>query len=189
MEKLIKNTIIKTYCLRHCCQGTPKRAVHAEPANFYHKLKWVTAWFHRFSVDFMGQTKCFLSSFCSIVRFEMSPHVVRCVAALHNFECHSTAAVEQCHPGHMRISQSHGVYVTAVENISPNAQFITFGCSQYIFKATRPSLVQDSLTPRQLACCTITLECWYIELDGCLKLLRLVGQCLTHCVVYNLRNL
>ena len=30
MEKLIKNTIIKTYCLRHCCQGTPKRAVHAE---------------------------------------------------------------------------------------------------------------------------------------------------------------
>ena len=30
MEKLIKNTIIKTYCLRHCCQGTPKRAVHAK---------------------------------------------------------------------------------------------------------------------------------------------------------------
>ena len=26
----MKNTIIKTYCLRHCCQGTPKRAVHAE---------------------------------------------------------------------------------------------------------------------------------------------------------------
>ena len=30
MEKLIKNTINKTYCLRHCRQGTPKRAVHAE---------------------------------------------------------------------------------------------------------------------------------------------------------------
>ena len=30
MEKLIKNTIIKIYCLRHCCHGTPKRAVHAE---------------------------------------------------------------------------------------------------------------------------------------------------------------
>ena len=30
MEKLTNNTIIKTYCLRHCCQGTPKRAVHAE---------------------------------------------------------------------------------------------------------------------------------------------------------------
>ena len=30
MEKLIKNTIIETYCLRHCCQDTPKRAVHAE---------------------------------------------------------------------------------------------------------------------------------------------------------------
>ena len=26
----MKNTIITTYCLRHCCQGTPKRAVHAE---------------------------------------------------------------------------------------------------------------------------------------------------------------
>ena len=30
MEKLIKNTIIETYCLRHCCKDTPKRAVHAE---------------------------------------------------------------------------------------------------------------------------------------------------------------
>ena len=30
VEKLTKNTIIKTYCLRICCQGTPKRAVHAE---------------------------------------------------------------------------------------------------------------------------------------------------------------
>ena len=30
MEKLIKNTTIKTYCMRHCCQDTPKRAVHAE---------------------------------------------------------------------------------------------------------------------------------------------------------------
>ena len=30
MEKLIKDTINKTYCLRLCCQGTPKRAVHAE---------------------------------------------------------------------------------------------------------------------------------------------------------------
>ena len=30
MEKLIKNTIIETYCLRHCCQDTPKRTVHAE---------------------------------------------------------------------------------------------------------------------------------------------------------------
>ena len=30
MEKLIKNTIIEAYCLRHCCQDTPKRAVHAE---------------------------------------------------------------------------------------------------------------------------------------------------------------
>ena len=33
MEKLvIKNTItiIKTYCLKLCCQGTPQRAVHAE---------------------------------------------------------------------------------------------------------------------------------------------------------------
>ena len=30
MEKLIKNTIVKTYCLGQCCQDTPKRAVHAE---------------------------------------------------------------------------------------------------------------------------------------------------------------
>ena len=30
MEELIKNTIIETYCLRHCCQDTAKRAVHAE---------------------------------------------------------------------------------------------------------------------------------------------------------------
>ena len=30
MEKLIKKTIVKTYCLRHCCQDTPERAVHAE---------------------------------------------------------------------------------------------------------------------------------------------------------------
>ena len=30
MEKLIKNTITKTYCLRQCCRDTPKRAVHAE---------------------------------------------------------------------------------------------------------------------------------------------------------------
>ena len=30
MEKLIKNAIIETYRLRHCCQDTPKRAVHAE---------------------------------------------------------------------------------------------------------------------------------------------------------------
>ena len=30
VEKLIKNTIIKNYCMRHCCQGTPKRTVHAE---------------------------------------------------------------------------------------------------------------------------------------------------------------
>ena len=26
----MKNTIIETYCVRHCCQDTPKRAVHAE---------------------------------------------------------------------------------------------------------------------------------------------------------------
>ena len=26
----MKDTIIETYCLRHCCQDTPKRAVHAE---------------------------------------------------------------------------------------------------------------------------------------------------------------
>ena len=26
----MKNTIIGTYCLRHCHQGTPTRAVHAE---------------------------------------------------------------------------------------------------------------------------------------------------------------
>ena len=30
MEKLIKNAIVKTYCLKHCSQDTPKRAVHAE---------------------------------------------------------------------------------------------------------------------------------------------------------------
>ena len=30
MKKLIKNTIIETYCVTHCCQDTPKRAVHAE---------------------------------------------------------------------------------------------------------------------------------------------------------------
>ena len=30
MEKLLEDTIIETYCLRHCCQDTPKRAVHAE---------------------------------------------------------------------------------------------------------------------------------------------------------------
>ena len=26
----MKNTIIETYCVKHCCQDTPKRAVHAE---------------------------------------------------------------------------------------------------------------------------------------------------------------
>ena len=30
VEKLIKNTIIETYCLRHCRQDTPKRVVHAK---------------------------------------------------------------------------------------------------------------------------------------------------------------
>ena len=30
MEKLLKNTIIEAYCLRHCCKDTPQRAVHAE---------------------------------------------------------------------------------------------------------------------------------------------------------------
>ena len=30
VDKLINNTIIETYYLRHCCQDTPKRAVHAE---------------------------------------------------------------------------------------------------------------------------------------------------------------
>ena len=30
MKKLIKNTIIETYCVKHCCQDTPKRVVHAE---------------------------------------------------------------------------------------------------------------------------------------------------------------
>ena len=26
----MKNTIIETYCVKHCCHDTPKRAVHAE---------------------------------------------------------------------------------------------------------------------------------------------------------------
>ena len=30
VKKLIKDTIIETYCVRHCCQDTPKRSVHAE---------------------------------------------------------------------------------------------------------------------------------------------------------------
>ena len=30
VKKLMKNTIIETYCVKHCCQDTPKRAVHAE---------------------------------------------------------------------------------------------------------------------------------------------------------------
>ena len=30
MKKLIKNTITETYCVKHCYQDTPKRAVHAE---------------------------------------------------------------------------------------------------------------------------------------------------------------
>ena len=30
VEKLINNTIVKTFCLRHCCKGMSKRAVHAE---------------------------------------------------------------------------------------------------------------------------------------------------------------
>ena len=30
VKKLIKNTTSETYCVRHCCQDTPKRAVHAE---------------------------------------------------------------------------------------------------------------------------------------------------------------
>ena len=29
-KSLIKNTASETYCVRHCCQDTPKRAVHAE---------------------------------------------------------------------------------------------------------------------------------------------------------------
>ena len=28
--KLVNSTIIETYCLRHCCQDTPKRAAYAE---------------------------------------------------------------------------------------------------------------------------------------------------------------
>ena len=30
VNKLIKNTTRETYCVRHCCWDTPKRAVHAE---------------------------------------------------------------------------------------------------------------------------------------------------------------
>ena len=30
MNKLIKNTRSETYCMRYCCQDTPKRAAHAE---------------------------------------------------------------------------------------------------------------------------------------------------------------
>ena len=30
LNKLIHNTIVETYCVKHCCQDTPKRAVHAE---------------------------------------------------------------------------------------------------------------------------------------------------------------
>ena len=30
VKKLIKNTISETYCVRHCCSYTSKRAVHAE---------------------------------------------------------------------------------------------------------------------------------------------------------------
>ena len=30
MNKLRNNKIIETYCVKHCCQDTPKRAVHAE---------------------------------------------------------------------------------------------------------------------------------------------------------------
>ena len=29
-KKLIKDTTSATYCVRHCCQDTPKRAVHSE---------------------------------------------------------------------------------------------------------------------------------------------------------------
>ena len=29
-EETNKNTIIETYCVKHCCQDAPKRAVHAE---------------------------------------------------------------------------------------------------------------------------------------------------------------
>ena len=28
--KKLKNTTSETYCVRHCCQDTPKHAVHAE---------------------------------------------------------------------------------------------------------------------------------------------------------------
>ena len=30
VKKVIMNTTSETYCVRHCCQDTPKRAVHAE---------------------------------------------------------------------------------------------------------------------------------------------------------------
>ena len=30
LKKLINNKTSETYCVRHCCQDTPKRAVHAE---------------------------------------------------------------------------------------------------------------------------------------------------------------
>ena len=30
VKKLTKNTVIETYCVKRCCQDTPKRAVHAE---------------------------------------------------------------------------------------------------------------------------------------------------------------
>ena len=30
VKKLIKNTTNETYCMRHCCQDTPKRVLHAE---------------------------------------------------------------------------------------------------------------------------------------------------------------
>ena len=30
VKKLIKDITSETYCVRHCCRDTPKRAVHAE---------------------------------------------------------------------------------------------------------------------------------------------------------------
>ena len=71
----------------------------------------------------------------------------------------------------MRISQSYGVYVTAVENISPNVQPFPYGCCQFTLKATRSGLVQNSLTPRRPTCRAVTLKCRYIKLDWCLILL------------------
>ena len=93
------------------------------------------------------------------MRFEVSPRIIWYFTALHDFKCPFSAAIDKRHPSYVCISYSHGVYVTSIKTVSPNAQFFPFGYCHFIFKVTRSSLVNNSFTTSQPDCCTTLLEC------------------------------